>query len=1509
MTSKSKSTIGPRSRSKDNGKTTTGRAGKGATPSRVPSPGITTDDGIEIVGASANNLADLDVSIPMNAMTAIIGVSGSGKSSLIADTLATEGNARMKRFLGIGQDHLGHGDAAAFIGPLPPCVHFAQGGFRASVRTTVATCSGLMTAVRRLFLALGQAHTATDAPVPAPSGGSYAAWLRRHYSGEVVVWAVPQRGVANDGTRCARRLREMGFASATVYSDRGDGRSKGREVALARFKPLSTALRHVIEVEVGRARVDEHALESLLERAFDAGRGTVMVELCDAKEDELGDFRGPDGVFLDSDAHHLHPDDPRPYSPVSRALLSFNMPENPRSGACIACHGIGRAQTVQEAALVSAPERPMHSGAISLWTEKNYKHVNIQHETIEGLRGMDGFDPDVPWRELPAEARALVLHGAGDRLVCDIDRRSKRRLSKPRRYDGFVPAIMKRFVRSEKGQQRLGHLVCEGSCPACEGTRWSYHARALKVGSLSLDRILSMPFGELAAPSDPANRDSPLASAVPRDLRGELARIHDHCQAFVALGLGHLSGDRGMLDVSEGESRRVRLAGLVNSRARGLALLLDEPARGLHEHDIATLVSSLQSLARDNAVVVNEHRFSVVRGADHVIELGPGAGRDGGTIVRQGRPETLRLPGGALDRTALGPSKTRVQIRGVNIHNIADASCEIPLGRLVCITGVSGSGKSNFIRGALLPALAAELGDKVELDGFATRQGSWRAITGAGRIEQVLALDQGRPASNRRSTVATFLGVAKELRVTFARSPVARSLGLAAKDFGRNAGRGRCAQCQGLGQSRDRDLWIPCIACGGSGFGEDALAVTLDGHTIAEFLAIPLGDLAERDRVADKVAEAARLLVDLDMGYVTLGRRIDELSGGEVQRLRIARCLAGARSMGIFLVLDEPSAGLHPGDVARLLAVLDRIVAGGNTVVLIEHQLGLIGACDWIIDFGPAGGPGGGQIVGQGTPRDIAELNTATGRALAGEHGKPARTSRSRRRPGRDEPDFVDDPSDGSDRLAQAKHARRRLRILLGHDVKAGGSPARAARSSGGSSDDDAPRVHAREPLAGLGVVWSEHEPEQVQRRPHEVADLDLELARLFLGGLDDELAMTRDGAVSADELAAAWCRVPEGRLVIAPLLHEVQTWGIEVPRSALARAAERCRAMGLDQLWHGLEPVKDLRDPTLDVRQIRAGGARLAVSAADRTPDARRRAIIEARTLGAGHVEMRDPDGELIAHTASTRFTRQSLEQGVVVPPVLTPSGLSRFHPHGRCPACRGDGEVPAVAEDLVLARRALAISDDGLYKPQAHQVLRGVLRNEMRPFFRRLEKEGLWPGARPFRDLEPRHQDHVLHGYWYRPGPGSFLKKPGANAQEVSSWLRWDGLHRAVIEESRRSANERWTTAVASSTRGVRCIECDGTGLARHARGVVRDGRSLHDWIRHGTVGELHRALRAWSCRDERERRTRDRVRDCLKPLAREAGDATLLAPLIDSLGDSTAVRRIYHHVMHTSTRLDLL
>ncbi|HKU75035.1 MAG TPA: ATP-binding cassette domain-containing protein [Pyrinomonadaceae bacterium] len=1109
--------------------------------------------------------------------------------------------------------------------------------------------------------------------------------------------------------------------------------------------------------------------------------------------------------------------------------------------------------------LVVHPDRSLHKGALSLWTPKNYRHLNIQHESIEGLRNLRGFSPDVSWKKLGKDARDLILHGSGKECIADVDAKTGRKISLPRPFPGFIPTILRRSEGSGAGARALADMISEGPCPDCEGTRWSREARALCLGKWSLPSILGRDFDQLKVDSAPSGA---LTGGLPNEAHSLASALNDAAEAFISAGLGHLSGDRGMTTLSEGESRRSRLAALLRTQGHGLGLLLDEPARGLHEEDVVRLASALAELKERHTLVINEHRISLAGVADNVLEIGPGAGDNGGRLVNSGPPSKIFTDAWypSIERIQIPVSKHGqwLSVKGAKLYTLDNLDCAIPLGRLSCITGVSGSGKSTFIRGILLPALVQALSKKVEADGFSWYGGVWKSLSGASKLRSVLALEPRAPGAQRRSTVATLLGLAEDIRRIFGAAPEARKAGLLATDFGWNAGHGRCKTCLGLGEVEDGDTWVSCPHCGGRRFGEEVLGIRVEGVNVADLLDLsitdlsshPFSDLANWGRLIDQISA-------LDLGYLTLGRRVDRLSGGEHQRLRVARTLGTEQPDGLLLVLDEPSAGLHPHDVAKLLMVLDKVVADGrNTVVLVEHNLSLIRASDWVVDFGPGGGPQGGKIVGQGPPSKIATRNTPTGRVLRNKKHKLLRVTH------KSKPLTKAESHDQNHSAVElARSGRQWLKRLLGEE----------------RSGEDLDPVD----FENLAVTFDE----KVAARSYEIGGLDIELGRVLLDRPDDFQDYP-------ERFAESWSEQPDARLQIHPLIEEMRVWGKDIPRSVIKEAEGRLKHMGFDADFKPLSDVK--------LASLRITGKRFE-SVTDSLAD-RLRAVRDALGIGGGYVELAASNGEILEKLAMrhVNFTIPAIAP-------LAPSSilLSRRHPAASCPCCNGHCRVPAFRESLVISSSKADPTTERFFRSEATAILRGVRKSILLPFLKRMSNEGLWPSKSSFDLLTKDQRMILLHGYWYRPGPGSFLKNSKANPEEVNSWLRWNGLFRAVLDEKHRSKDIKWVKEVDSSLHMVKCPFCDATGLHPQSQAIVLAAKSFFEWVREGTVSQLAKALKEVTPVSIRSKKTITRLLHCLGPVVK--GKPRMR--LIEDMGDIKLRRAVFERVVHSMIDLKVI
>lgn len=1350
-----------------------------------------TPEAINVIGADANNLQNVDVTFPLGSITMVVGVSGSGKSSLLRDILAVEGNQRLKEFLEISQDHLGLPQNHAFVDALPATLHVGQRAFRASSRTTVATASGLLSLLRKMFIQWSKPISpATGSAVETPTAEIYAQWLLEHHQGQITIWAIPLSFVADDGIAMAANLSQLGFETALLRSENDTPKQweQGREIRLAPFKPFSKTSRHLVEVLVGaldlskRTEKNEKNLFELLTLAFKAGQGRVFVE---THKSQLVELQGVRGNGLDSRVHWVTLLDPNVYRPADPHLLSFNAPEHEFSGACPYCKGLGTSARVDIKQLIVNPEKSMHNGACVLWTEKNYKFINIQHGTIEGLRGIDGFDPDLPWLELPESARNLVLYGGGPRLITDIEVGTRRKISVPRAYPGLIPAIMKHVMKVTRTAERLAFLISHGRCSACGGSRWSHAARALNLGGYNISDLLDFNFGAL---TELCTSSGSFSKSLPEVAKTYLEQLQRLSQSFVGVGLAHLSGARGMSEISEGESRRIRLAALFDGRHQGLGLLLDEPARGLHDEDVVRLGEMLETFRGQHTLIINDHRQRLAIGVDRFVELGPAGGPGGGKVVYQGSvPESWWQVPEKLQRQQIPVEEHAPHLRvyGACRHNLRHQDVHLPLGKLICITGLSGSGKSSFVHGVLKPAL--ENPQNPDLQG-------WQKIEGHEQIEQVIILDQSTPSANRRSLVVTSLDIAKDLRNHYASLPQSKKQNLQSADFGLNSGGGRCPECLGIGETLDGSQWVTCANCGGLRFQSHILNIDDHGKNIAQLLDCSIEVLLQN--LPPSLIQYHDLLLSiyqLGLGHIALGRRVDTLSGGEIQRLRIAKQLNYHHDKGLLFILDEPASGLHKNDVANLLQAIDYVVAKGkNTVILVEHNLSIVSSSDWVIEFGPGTGPNGGIVVAAGPPQKIAQTNTSTGRMLNNLLNSSVIRSRK---------SAISLDNRGQRDTVDATAALRWLRGLLDHNVIT-------------VSD------HINESSVTPTVVFNYDKVKDQQLIQY--GGLDRHLLSLAL----ETYTLSTDFFTS-ENLLNTWCQLPDSQLIIHPLLQEIYIWGNNIPYSIAKSRLDYFKEQGYKLF------------AATNNGEIRATSKYFGCATED-TREQRQQALNKALATGAGYVELQHK-GKCISHYA-TRFV--DLPNGLVSPQALSAYDFLLKGERGKCPACKGRGKQAAWDLSLIFGDSRSSILDKALFCSDAMNILKSVNRNVLVPFFKMMIKEGLWPADYSYSNWTQTSLNLVLYGFWSRPGLGSFLKNAKVNPNEISSWLRWDGLYHHLQQNLER-ADQRWVKELQASRKDIDCPVCNGLGLQSYVGMLCLGNRSYSDWIRYGTVSELHRWL----------------------------------------------------------------
>jgi excinuclease ABC subunit A len=917
-------------------------------------------DVIRIVNARQHNLKGVTVDLPRRALVVVTGPSGSGKSSLAFDTLYAEGQRRYAESLSTY--------AKQFLDRMPkplvdrleglaPAVAIEQHNPTVSSRSTVGTATEVYDYLRLLWARAGVSHCrACGAPVRQDTPQAAAADVRALGPGRMQVCFPLPASARHSHAAVVENLRALGFMRLLA-----DGAAIHLEELAAGIDLTVVADLLVVVDRLQDGPGTETRLVEAITTAFQEGEGVAVV-VHDAAR--LRFTEHPSCSQCDTPARQPSP-----------SLFSFN---NPR-GACATCNGFGAVLEYDESLIVPDATLALSDGAIDPWTKPRYEaRRRLLLETAQRLK----IDPQRPWSRLRAADRALLLTG------------------KSGRYVGIIPFLKgleekryKQYIRVFLRQYQLAL-----TCPDCNGTRLNAHALAVRVGGETIAAVASRPVGELRGwlgALELTPQRQAVAQLVLDQLEARLRYLDD-------VGLGYLTLDRQARTLSGGEAQRIALANALGSQLVDALYVLDEPSIGLHPRDTDRLLALLHRL-RDlgNTVIVVEHDLAAVRQADFMLELGPGAGERGGQVMHAGPPAgaVATLTGQYLAGTKriAVPSARRpagplwLRLRGATLHNLRDVDADIPLGTLTAVTGVSGSGKSTLVHDILYRELERRLhGAHSAKSHLGERVGAVAELSGAELISDVLLVDQSPIGRTPRSNPVTYVKGFDDIRELFAAQPLALARGYTASTFSFNLPGGRCEECEGAGHVQVEmvflaDVFVPCDTCGGSRFKREMLDVRIHGASIHDVLQWTVEEAIARFHHQPKLGAALWHLQQVGLGYLRLGQPATTLSGGEAQRLKIARELAGAKKRGArkFYILDEPTTGLHMEDVRVLLQVLDRLVDAGNTVLVIEHHLDVIKRADWVIDLGPEAGEDGGRLVAQGTPEELATVPAShTGRYL-----------------------------------------------------------------------------------------------------------------------------------------------------------------------------------------------------------------------------------------------------------------------------------------------------------------------------------------------------------------------------------------------------------------------------------------------------------------------------------------------------------------------------------------------
>jgi excinuclease ABC subunit A len=929
-------------------------------------------ESIVIRGAREHNLKNIDVVVPRNKFVVITGVSGSGKSSLAFDTIFAEGQRRYveslsayaRQFL----EQMEKPDVDSIEG-LSPAISIEQRTTSRNPRSTVGTVTEIYDYLRLLYASVGIPHcTNCHQEIRPQTIQQMVDRLMQLPAGTKFTVLAPYiRGKKGEYRKQMLQMVKEGFTHGIV---------DGQEIELSDPPTLDKQKKHTIDVRIDRLVVKagiEQRLADSLETATRVSKGLVKILYQEGAREELlsQNYACPDcGVSIGE---------------ITPRLFSFNSPY----GACPRCSGLGVLLEIDEKKIVPDDSKSIEGGAIAIWKEGA---DNWRLKQIHTLAKHYKFKLDTPWHKLPEKARNCILYGSEDKIKFEFQG-SDSSYHYQGTYEGLVPMLKRRYHESDNDdiREEIERWMTPTKCPECGGRRLKPESLAVTVAGQPIDGVVKLQLKdaqEFFKTIELNPREEQIAGKILKEVRDRLGFLN-------AVGVGYLALDRNAASLSGGEGQRIRLATQIGSKLMGVLYVLDEPSIGLHQRDNRKLIDSLLEL-RDlgNTVIVVEHDEETIETADHVIDLGPRAGVHGGEVVAEGTLDQVRtFPSSLTAKYLRGELSIEVPpvrrpigdnalvIRGARHNNLKNLDVEIPLGVFIAVTGVSGSGKSTLVNDILYKALSRHFYDAIDTPGEHDR------IEGLDQIDKIIDIDQSPIGRTPRSNPATYTQLFTEIRNLMSGTPEARMRGYGPGRFSFNVKGGRCEACRGDGQIKIEmhflpDIYVTCDVCGGKRYNRETLQVTYKGSSIAEILDMTVEQGLETFRNIPRIANILRTLDEVGLGYIKLGQSSTTLSGGEAQRVKLAKELAKRATGRTLYILDEPTTGLHFDDVAKLLHLMHGLVDRGNTVVVIEHNLDVVKTADHIIDLGPEGGDGGGQVVAIGTPEEVAKSNSPTGQYL-----------------------------------------------------------------------------------------------------------------------------------------------------------------------------------------------------------------------------------------------------------------------------------------------------------------------------------------------------------------------------------------------------------------------------------------------------------------------------------------------------------------------------------------------
>lgn len=1320
-------------------------------------------DTIRVVNARENNLRNITVGFPIGKVTSVSGVSGSGKSSLVHQVVARVAERRFGRLRGVAEDiYPAYEPLVDSVEGLPPCVVVKQEPLRGSERSTIATYTRLIETLAKLYSTFGELKGVPSDPVA--ENADWAAWFAKHHAGKKAT--------------IAPLSEERLFTSKTQLPKSKVVFARDRTSEWTFYEPadLFSTLPNTLFVSAPAQSTTIGSAKSFGKIIDEVGTSWLCFV-----ENEL---------IVDNTWHRIASSEPLPYEPVTRRLFSFNS-ELRGTGRCFACDGRGKIHGVAKTKVISNSDKPILNGGLALpQSGEQFKNLGVLDSILRGLFFINGISAHATWNDLTEEIKNVVWNGSGSVTVPEMPKGTSKPRNSKRPFKGLRNLLIEKANSPSKSGQQFAAFIGVSDCEECNGTRYNRSARALHYHGVPFSTLVNdLTIFEIV---DLIANFRQKASKAEGSLLTQLSTL---LTSFVELNLGHLQLGRSTNTVSGGEAQRLRLGLGLSLSLTDCCYVLDEPSRALHPQDTSSLAKTINSLANgQNTVLMVEHNPLLIKSSDFNVELGPGGGTRGGLVVFDGAPRRMRsddakAPASSLKRTK-GPA---IRIKRLSQNNVRNVNFEIPTAATTAVVGVSGAGKSSAILGALAPAIQSQL-EGVSSPSIGT-------LTVPKSIGFVEIVAQNLATSNRRSIVATAIGMFDSLRKHFESTDAAQQLGLNASDFSFN-GKGACRGCGGIGIALDghgNPLNQHCQLCHGNRFNEWASLCESDGLSIVGILNVPMSELVElnNDAISAANRETMRVACNLGLGHLQLGRVVPSLSAGERQRLSLVRFASkmDSRTSTGLLILDEPTAGLSIGDsITAFMELRQRLCeTHGHTLVAVEHKLQLLPAVDWIIEFGPGGGPKGGQVIFQGTYKELLRKKTPTSDAI----NNNVRSVR-----GKSGVAIAVDFSESEHASEQAKHFEAfisRQEVLTDEQIPSALRP--IIRLNSRHAPDD---ISVAELLDVIPDLVASSLPKAPKGIRYFCSRNELESAiEGHSFGFSPVGIQRRLGLVSASDFFDA-----AKRLVKAGFSNAVIAGKLSPLQDIAKLSPNQCE---ITDLW--------------------------VICEADNSPNLRHLAL----AWGQGVVKLLDDAGKPAVY--STNFLPASSEDYRIGTSVSSLSVLDRRSPDGQCAYCMGTGKLPVYPLDAIIKNSRHTIDKDSFWQPSVLAGIRSLRRQRMIPEAKFYAKEGMFELLQPIDRMDAETRFLFEHGIPWR----RFLKPIAKRSDREQDYYSWRGLHDYVYLSLNSMKDKSASSRLKEGIKDIDCPKCDGTGVSWESKQLVLSStpRSAQQILSSANVSNFSKVL----------------------------------------------------------------